>query len=548
LNIKELFQNDINIPKNLVVFSVFSLALYAFISTAWVADDAYITFRSIDHFWHGYGLRWNIQERVQTYTHPLWMLFLLVVGYPIQNLYATAISLSLICFLIILTILYKNLNTYNFIYCTLTIIASISFIDFSSSGLENPLLHLISCISIIHMSTKKDITVRYISTSTSLLFITRIDAIIIFIPLLINTIINSTKKHGILKTIKPLLLGFLPAMIWTIFSIYYYGSILPNTAWAKLNHGISHTILISQAIDYFKANIIHDPTTTFVILYFIATSISSKQPIRKMIAFGVLANIAYLFWIGADYMYGRFLSNIFLCSTILIFVNNTSRLQIKYTISIAMLIFFNSQNWSKNFSFKYISPEGMADERGFYYSTNGLLPKTLHSDVNIVNDYSWMGDLGEKKPDNIIIKPNIGMYGYYTKPYVYIIDPLALSDLFLSQHPMRSGHWRIGHHERYIPYLYISSIRSGKNMLVEKNDRDVLQDTWLITRAPLNSSGRFAAIMRLNTGQLKEKSIKATMLYTTMNTIPISFPQNTKRFWIGVDSHYLQSPPRRERR
>ena len=36
--------------------------------------DALITFRVIDNFVHGYGLRWNIAERVQAYTNPLWML------------------------------------------------------------------------------------------------------------------------------------------------------------------------------------------------------------------------------------------------------------------------------------------------------------------------------------------------------------------------------------------------------------------------------------------------------------------------------------------
>jgi hypothetical protein len=41
-----------------------------------VGDDAYFTFRTIDNFVHGYGLRWNIAERVQAYTHPLWLLLL----------------------------------------------------------------------------------------------------------------------------------------------------------------------------------------------------------------------------------------------------------------------------------------------------------------------------------------------------------------------------------------------------------------------------------------------------------------------------------------
>ncbi len=41
-----------------------------------MSDDAYITLRTVDNFINGYGLTWNISERVQAYTHPLWMFLL----------------------------------------------------------------------------------------------------------------------------------------------------------------------------------------------------------------------------------------------------------------------------------------------------------------------------------------------------------------------------------------------------------------------------------------------------------------------------------------
>ncbi len=41
---------------------------------AWVCDDAYISFRTLENLLDGYGLRWNVDERVQVYTHPLWLL------------------------------------------------------------------------------------------------------------------------------------------------------------------------------------------------------------------------------------------------------------------------------------------------------------------------------------------------------------------------------------------------------------------------------------------------------------------------------------------
>src|SRR3972149_3758264 len=51
-----------------------TLVFILLLRTAWLCDDAYITFRTIDNFVNGFGLRWNIDERVQAFTHPAWLL------------------------------------------------------------------------------------------------------------------------------------------------------------------------------------------------------------------------------------------------------------------------------------------------------------------------------------------------------------------------------------------------------------------------------------------------------------------------------------------
>ena len=50
---------------------VFAVILFR---TAWISDDALISFRTVLNVTHGYGLTFNIVERVQTFTHPLWSL------------------------------------------------------------------------------------------------------------------------------------------------------------------------------------------------------------------------------------------------------------------------------------------------------------------------------------------------------------------------------------------------------------------------------------------------------------------------------------------
>lgn len=61
----------------------------ALFRTAWMSDDALITLRTVLNVTRGFGLRFNVAERVQTFTHPLWMV-LLTVGYLVTgNVYVT---------------------------------------------------------------------------------------------------------------------------------------------------------------------------------------------------------------------------------------------------------------------------------------------------------------------------------------------------------------------------------------------------------------------------------------------------------------------------
>ena len=78
------------------LFFIFS---FAFINTAWMLDDIFITFRAVDNFLKGYGPVWNIGERVQVYTHPLYY-FLLIIGIGIfKHHYWFTLALSYVCLL-----------------------------------------------------------------------------------------------------------------------------------------------------------------------------------------------------------------------------------------------------------------------------------------------------------------------------------------------------------------------------------------------------------------------------------------------------------------
>ena len=68
------------------------LFTYIFLANQWMGNNAHITFRSVWNFVHGYGL--TPDERVQAYTHPLWMMAISVSHLLTGDVFFTVTALS----------------------------------------------------------------------------------------------------------------------------------------------------------------------------------------------------------------------------------------------------------------------------------------------------------------------------------------------------------------------------------------------------------------------------------------------------------------------
>ena len=95
---RALFHADPSSPRVSTFWIVLLCAVvgWAFVRTAAVTEDAFITFRVIDNALNGHGLVWNLGERVQPYTHPSWALLLLIFSALSGNIFQTALILSLL--------------------------------------------------------------------------------------------------------------------------------------------------------------------------------------------------------------------------------------------------------------------------------------------------------------------------------------------------------------------------------------------------------------------------------------------------------------------
>lgn len=513
------FARKITFPLICLVFSV----LYLF--SAWVADDAYITFRTIENFHNGYGLRWNIDERVQSYTHPLWMLNLLFGKYLIDDLYYLVIVLGFSYTLLTLYLLYQ-LTKHRpslFILASLIFFSSKAVLDFSSSGLENSLSYFLIALFfylVIKLKEHKYFYL-YLSLTLSAMFLNRMDLIIPFLPLALYFFFYEPYKNNKLKNAFIAgFIGFIPVILWSCFAVYYYGSFFPNSVIAKTNTGLPVAHLQIQGIKYLYANLIYDPFTSIFIYTITIYAVFSKDKINKLLGLGILLYLLYLINVGADYMYGRFLTVPFIIS-LCIFAKNTPALPKKITqlvVSFAIcLTSYNLYQYTIKDIYKFeMNNIGFTDERAFYYRVTGLYLNLTKQNINISDHFLETKDLFTDEISQPTILSTMGFNGYIVSkvfPEKHIIDRLGLTDSFLAAHPMKYGSWRTGHFERAINQEYVESIRLRKNIISLEEDKYVLDQTWMLNRAPLNSKNRLKAIIDWHTGKTFNVAQKAFSVY-----------------------------------
>src|SRR5262245_1860741 len=121
-----------------------ALLVVSIVRTAWLCDDAFITFRTLDNIVHGYGPVWNVGERVQSYTHPLWAaLFLPLYAVTREPYWAIPLQWVLTLTAVGVVVLRLCETRYQRLAVFGALLSSKGFIDFSTSGLENPLAYAV---------------------------------------------------------------------------------------------------------------------------------------------------------------------------------------------------------------------------------------------------------------------------------------------------------------------------------------------------------------------------------------------------------------------
>lgn len=508
----------------LLLVIVFCLIL---LKSAWICDDAYISLRTVDNFVNGFGLRWNVSERVQTFTNPLWTLLLSLIYNFTREAYLTTILFSMAVSLCgVLLFVYKAANKH-ILAATLGVLlfcTSKAFIDYSTSGLENPLLHvLIVAFYWVYFRFETGFQkLFWLCSIASLCAFNRMDSVLLCAPALVLSFISLPGKWKARKRLFYALSGLLPFILWEVFAVIYYGFPFPNTAYAKLNTGIPASDLLVQGLYYLADSFTRDPITLLVILL-CGLAVILKKDGPGLAAFaGVLLYLLYVLKIGGDFMSGRFLAAPFCASVVIL----TGRFQHFATpkkvapifaviLLIALLNPVSPMRTDINYEDRTLNAKGISDERGWYYRGTGLL---VDADVKkqLDNRVMFWRAMGKEfkmqhREKPVRVFEAIGCVGYYSGPNVHIIDRLGICDPFLARikpdlnsgwrfgMPTKTG-WRIGHYYRHLPEGYIETRRHKQNRLANPGLAKLYDGLSIITSGDLFSAQRWIEIWKFNTG------------------------------------------------
>jgi arabinofuranosyltransferase len=512
----------------LLVFS-FVVFIYILFINAWVVDDAYITFRTVDNFLHGYGLRWNVDERVQVYTHPLWMLVMIAFSFITSEMFYTSIVVSFFCSLgavliasMMITKGFDKQLLWKAILLIIALSSSKAFIDYTSSGLENALSYLIAALfystlisfnSALPQINRQGFKLLFFFAS--LAFVNRQDTLLLYLPVLIYVTVVARPLHS-RRLIGYILLGTLPATLWELFSMLYYGFPFPNTVYAKVTStGFPISWKIARGLEYLSNSISWDSVSYLFVLLPLIWWRKKKDAATACLLTGIILYFLFAVFVAASatHMSGRFFALPFFIAIVLC-IYNLDHFRFALVLTGVCVLYMI---WSPVSSIKFgTSAYGIPKQNQSYIDTKWFVS---HEGAALIDwtpakslpDNQWY-HYGEKirfVPGKLHIGgafggEAIGYIGYTAGPTKFIVDKVGLGDPLLARlpaiQPNSYSEWKSGHFHRTIPDGYLESVERNINVIQQQGIHDYYENIRIITRGDLFTFDRLKTIWHMNIG------------------------------------------------
>ena len=518
---------------------------YVFLANAWIGDDAYITFRVVDNFLNGFGLTFNPDERVQAYTHPLWMLVLSAAYAVTSNLFYTTLAISYAFCVLALAVVFKSLKTVwrSALFLGL-LLSSKAFVDYTSSGLEYPLSFLLLCVfycrflGAINATSISPQGLITFGALASLAFLNRSDSILLYAGPLAYLAWIAWPVYR-LRLAMFFAIAFSPVALWLAFSYIYYGFPFPNTYYAKVATGIPRGLQLRQGLAYVANSINFDPITLGVIG--LTTVVAAR--LRRLPEIAATASaflyVLYTISVGGDFMSGRFFAMpLLVCAIVLVRI--VQRREVGAALGAALVAYnviaplapVKTRANYPDGAWAWRLQNGIKDERGHYHQITNVL---FYAPFRALPDHLWyrQGISFRNSSEKVSVQGSIGFFGFTAGPTKYVVDRNALSDPLLARLPVSESlyfEFYAGHFFRELPNGYLESRREGRNLLVDPLLHDYYDKLLNVTAGPVFSWARAGDIWDLNFGRYR----RIHDLVTTRRPVFVSVAADNERFSTDV--------------
>ncbi len=489
-----------NLWPPIAALAILAYGLYRAIDLRWICDDAFITMRYVKNFVEGNGLVYNVGERVEGYTHFLWLMILAAsqaIGFdPVDASMWLGIASYAGILVLLLAISFRE-HKKNPKALWLPLAAALFALNYdtaewASGGLETSFYTLLILGAFYlwfysRFSEKRRLLLAGITLT--LVSLTRPDGVLFTATAVVLLAISGIKRKQSVRSIsKSIGIIVLPSFVigvpYLVWKYFYYGDILPLTYYAKsanenyFDQGFFYIWLYFRV--YFISGIAFI-AGAIILLYprkdkrDAPPANASGTPWLTAFIAMVMYLILFVARVGGDFMFARFIIPVvpFVYFIIERAADKISVKMLKYRTGIAIILlcsfiaeskvrdimlFHHNQGKMNTGNWDLIgagSTRGIADERWSYY-----YGKYFHGDMTFgpMYIYSRIGEslepYFEGLPIAVAIPGGKNMIAYYAN-FSNAVNEYGLTDSAIA-HLALADRARIGH-EKIASEKYLES-------------------------------------------------------------------------------------------
>jgi arabinofuranosyltransferase len=465
----------------------------ATLAAAWTGDDAMVTFRTVENLVAGDGMTWNVAERTQTATHPLWVLALAAARLCTGELFLTAIALGVLCTTAAAALVARGAAHGPAVaFVAAAMLGSHAFVEYGTCGLENPLVYLLLALFAREWFDGAAGPRRLLRLGllAALLVLARQDLVLLLAPCMLAALRGCRARAAVVA----LLPGTALLAAWYAFALVYYGTVIPTPGHGKvLAVGVPWSALFAQGCRYVADLVLRDPATAIAMATAVALALASRTTRHVLPALGIALQLAYTLRVGGDFMAGRFFTPAFLFA-----VGVLARLlPARGALLLALVVVLTPlaaglPPWLRPAPApaEAAMRHGIVDERSYYAAAFGLWSPSRDWPAPGAISARFRAE-GRQRP-LVDLAATVGHRGLLAGPLVHMVEPWICDPLLVRLPVADPGRWRIGHFTRRIPEGYLETLASGENRIRHAALAQYWEALRTVLRAPVLDGVRLA--------------------------------------------------------